>query len=113
MARKIPEILTATEQESLVAQPNPRYLTGHRNRVMLRLMLDTGLRLSEAIHLRWKDIDLNNGKVMVRQGKGAKDRTLWTGEANLAALVEWQERDRPRNALEALRASLRPKKAVS
>ena len=92
MARKIPEVLTTTEQKAIVAQPNPRYLTGHRNRVMLRLMLDTGLRLSEAIHLRWKDIDLNSGKVMVRQGKGAKDRTLWTGEANLATLVEWQER---------------------
>ena len=92
MGRKIPEVLTATEQEAIVAQPNPRYLTGHRNRVMLRLMLDTGLRLSEAIHLRWKDIDLNSGKVMVRQGKGAKDRTLWTGETNLAALVAWRDR---------------------
>ena len=59
---------------------------------MLRLMLDTGLRRSEAIHLRWKDIDLNSGKVMVRQGKGAKDRTLWTGEHNLAALYGWRER---------------------
>ncbi len=92
MGRKIPEVLTETEQEALLAQPNPRYLTGQRNRVMLRLMLDTGLRLSEAIHLRWKDIDLNSGKVMVRQGKGAKDRTLWTGEANLATLVAWRDR---------------------
>ena len=92
MVRKIPEVLTAMEQEAIVAQPNPRYLTGHRNRVMLRLMLDTGLRLSEAIELRWKDIDLNSGKVMVRCGKGSKDRTLWTGKANLVALVEWQER---------------------
>jgi len=92
MARKIPEVLTTTEQAAIVAQPNPRYLTGHRNRVMLRLMLDTGLRLSETIHLRWNDIDLNSGKVMVRQGKGAKDRTLWTGEANLAALFGWRER---------------------
>ena len=92
MGRKIPEVLTATEQEALLAQPNPRYLTGHRNRMLLRLMLDTGLRLSEAINLRWRDIDLNSGKVMVRQGKGAKDRTLWTGEENLAALVAWRER---------------------
>jgi len=92
MTRKIPEVLTATEQASLVAQPNPRYLTGHRNRVMLRLMLDTGLRLSEVIRLQWKDLDMNSGKVMVRQGKEAKDRILWTGEANLAALVDWQER---------------------
>jgi len=92
MGRKIPEILTATEQEALVAQPNPRYLTGHRNRVMLRLMLNTGLRLSEAIHLCWKDINLNTGKVVIRQGKRAKDRTLWTGEANLAALYGWRKR---------------------
>ncbi|MEN6368236.1 MAG: tyrosine-type recombinase/integrase [Thermotogota bacterium] len=92
MGRKIPEVLTETEQEALVSQPNPRYFTGHRNRVMLRVMLDTGLRLSEAINLRWKDVDLNSGKVMVRQGKGAKDRTLWTGESNLAALVGWRER---------------------
>ena len=48
--------------------------------------------MSEAIHLQWKDIDLNSGKVMVRQGKGAKDRTLWTGEANLEALQAWRER---------------------
>jgi len=92
MARKIPEVLTTKEQEAFLKQPNPRYLTGQRNRVMLRLMLDTGLRLSEMIHLRWKDIDLNSGKVMVRQGKGAKDRTLWTGEANLSELVKWQAR---------------------
>jgi site-specific recombinase XerD len=63
-----------------------------RSLFLLSLMLDTGLRLSEAIHLRWKDIDLNSGKVMVRQGKGAKDRTLWTGEHNLAALVAWRDR---------------------
>jgi len=92
MARKIPEVLTRTEQEAIVAQPNPRYLTGHRNRVMLRLMLDTGLRLSEVIHLQWKDIDLNQGKLMVGQGKGAMNRTLWTGETNLAALVKWRGR---------------------
>lgn len=92
MGRKIPEVLTPTEQEALVAQPNPRYFTGHRNRVMLRVMLDTGLRLSEAIELRWRDVDLNTGKLMVRQGKGAKDRTLWTGEANLESLIKWRER---------------------
>jgi len=92
MRRKIPVILTTTEQEALLAQPNPGYLTGHRNQVMLRLMLDTGLRLDEASALKWKDIDLNSGKVMVREGNGAKDRTLWTGKDNIGALRKWRKR---------------------
>lgn len=90
--RKIPEVLTSDEQEALLKQPNPRYPTGERNRLMLRLMLDTGLRLAEAIDLRWKHIDLNTGKVMVRQGKGHKDRTLWLGEDDLAMLRTWRDR---------------------
>ena len=89
---RIPEVLTASEQEALLAQPNPRYPTGMRNYVMLRLMLDTGLRLSEAVNLKWHDINLNTGKVMVRQGKGAKDRTLWIGDADLELLRAWRER---------------------
>jgi site-specific recombinase XerD len=55
-------------------------------------MLDTGLRLDEASSLKWKDIALNSGKVMVREGKGAKDRTLWTGEDNIEALHKWGKR---------------------
>ena len=95
MARKsfkIPEVLTESEQTALLAQPNPRYPTGARNRTMIQLMLDTGLRLAEACALRWKDIDLTTGKLMVRQGKGAKDRTLWIGEEDLKLLQEWRER---------------------
>jgi len=89
---KIPEVLTDTEQEALLSQPNPRYPTGERNRALLRLMLDTGLRLSEATALRWRDINLTTGKLMVRQGKGAKDRTLWIGDEDLDMLRSWRER---------------------
>ena len=89
MARKLPGILTDEEQKALLAQPNPRYATGERNQLMLRLMLDTGLRLSEAIHLQWRNIDLNSGKVMVCEGKGKKDRALWTAEENLQQLRKW------------------------
>jgi len=91
-AFRIPEVLTESEQAALLAQPNPRYPTGARNKTMLQLMLDTGLRLAEACNLRWKDVDLNTGKLMVRQGKGAKDRTLWIGEEDLDLLRTWRER---------------------
>lgn len=92
MGRKIPEVLTAIEQKAILDQPNSRYLTGQRNKMMIQLMLNTGLRLDEACSLRWKDIDLNTGKLMVRQGKGSKDRTLWIGESDLEALANWRER---------------------
>jgi len=95
MARRpfrIPEVLTPEEQEALLRQPNRRYPTGERNHLLLRLMLDAGLRVSEACNLRWKDIDLNTGKLTVRQGKGAKDRVLWVGEDDLDLLRTWRER---------------------
>jgi len=90
--KKLPVVLTKDEQARLLRQPNKRYPTGERNLAMLRLMLDTGLRLSEATALHWRDLDLMSGKLMVRQGKGAKDRTLWIGEANIDQLRTWRER---------------------
>lgn len=90
--RKIPEILEADEQAALLRQPNSRYPTGERNRLILSIMLNAGLRLSEATSLKWRDIDLNSGKLMVRQGKGAKDRSLWVGEHDLDLLRRWRDR---------------------
>lgn len=90
--RKIPEILTKKEQTALLNQPNIRYPTGQRNYTMLKFMLKTGLRLSEVVNLTWNDINLMSGKVMVRQGKGAKDRTLWTSNEVINLLISWKER---------------------
>ena len=91
-SRKLPEVLTAEEQVALLKQPNPRYPTGERNRLMLSLMLNTGLRLSEATGLQWRDLDLNSGKLFIREGKGAKDRVLWVGERDLGLLRSWPNR---------------------
>lgn len=90
--RKIPEVLTKEEQKDLLNQPNIRYPTGQRNYTMLKFMLKTGLRLSEVVNLTWNDINLMSGKVMVRQGKGAKDRTLWTSNEVINLLISWKER---------------------
>ena len=90
--RKLPEVLNAEEQAALLRQPNPRYPTGERNRLMLSLMLNTGLRLSEATNLQWRDLDLNAGKLFVREGKGSKDRVLWVGEGDLSLLRSWRSR---------------------
>ena len=90
--RAIPVILTEEEQQKLLDQFNTRYVTSERNKVMFQLMLNTGLRVSEAVSLRWEDVNLTSGKVMVREGKGAKDRTLWVDNDQLEELGEWKER---------------------
>lgn len=55
-------------------------------------MLDTGIRLSEACNLARRDMHLITGKLMVRQGKGARDRTLWVSSEDSEAVRNSRER---------------------
>lgn len=91
-SRPLPEPLTPDEVKALLKIPNKRYRTGLRNLCMMRLMLDAGLRASEVLHLLPRDVDLNTGRVFVREGKGKKDRVVWLNEASLVLLREWRER---------------------
>jgi site-specific recombinase XerD len=52
--RKIPETLTDKEQQKLFGVFNERYLTGQRNKTFIKTVLDSGLRISEALNLKWK-----------------------------------------------------------
>ena len=94
MARpdKLPKILTEAETDRLLAQPNQRYFGPHRDYLFMRLMLKAGLRASEATALQPEHFDLMSGKLTVREGKGAKDRTLWVGEETLEEVREWTDR---------------------
>lgn len=86
--RKISTVLIENEQQDLLDQFNTRYVTSFRNKVMFRLMLNTGLRASEIVSLRWEDVNLTS----VREGKGAKDRILWVDNSQLEELGECKER---------------------
>ncbi|EAG7129033.1 integrase [Listeria monocytogenes] len=92
MAKKIPDILTLDEQKRLLDQFNLRYITPQRNKTMIQLLLNTGLRLSEMTNLKWNDIDLMTGQVKVVEGKGLKDRILWLDEETLTMLGKWKQR---------------------
>ena len=81
--RKIPEILDEEEQEKIIDIFNIRYLSSHRNRTMIKLMLNTGLRLTETINLQWRYINLQTGKLKVVEGKNSKDRILWLNNETL------------------------------
>nr|WP_251980415.1 tyrosine-type recombinase/integrase [Salinibacter ruber] len=77
---KLPKVLTEAETDRLIQQPYCRYYGPHRDYLFIQLMLNAGLRASEAVSLRPEHVDLMSGKLMVREGKGAKDRTLWLGK---------------------------------
>ena len=90
--RKIPEVLTQEEQDQLMAVFNIRYFNSFRNRTMIKLFLASGLRLSEMINLRWRDINLMTGQLKVVEGKGSKDRILWISDSIVEELRIWKDK---------------------
>lgn len=65
-----------------------------RNRRAVLLMLFAGLRISEAAAVRWCDVDLEEGTLWVRDGKGGKDRNLPLHEVLLYELALIPEEER-------------------
>jgi integron integrase len=66
--RRLPTVMTRDETIKLIAAVPPDY------QLMVRLIYGAGLRLMECLRLRVKDLDFNNGQVLVRDAKGMKDR---------------------------------------
>jgi integron integrase len=62
--------------------------------LMLRLLYGTGMRLTECLRLRVKDVDFERGVILVREGKGAKDRMVMLPDAVRGALETHLERVR-------------------
>ena len=92
MARSIPKVLDADEAADLVDVFNTRYDSGVKNRAIVRLMLEAGLRVSEVTSLRTGDLNMTTCKVEIRDGKGGKDRVLWISENLRDEIGEWLER---------------------
>lgn len=88
-AKRLPEVLNREEQEALLSAPNLKAPTGLRNYAMLTLFLNLGLRVAEAVNLKVNDIDWSNGQLVVRQGKGKKDRVLWLTDEDIKTLKSW------------------------
>lgn len=85
--RNLPIVLSPQEVGHLLAA-----LRAPRYRAFYALIYDTGLRFSEALHLRVGDIDHQRGVIHVRQGKGGKDRQVKLGERLYGILRDyWRE----------------------
>jgi integron integrase len=67
-SRNLPTVLTPQEVRTIIAQMDGTY------RLIIQLLYGTGMRMSEALSLRTKDLDFSQQQIIVRNGKGMKDR---------------------------------------
>lgn len=80
----LPRFLNQAEIETLLLAPDVETETGLRDRAILELMYSSGLRVSEAVNIRVRDIDLDAG-ILTTTGKGSKTRRVPVG----STAVEW------------------------
>ena len=71
MQQKLPDVLSLDEVERLLLQPDITTPLGQRDRAMLELLYATGLRVSELVHLRLLDVNLE-GRLCEDPGKRVK-----------------------------------------
>jgi len=96
LERRLPKhVLTASEAELVLAQPDVREPMGVRDRAILEVLYSTGIRRMEVVHLSVYDLDAERGTLMVRQGKGKKDRMVPIGEQAIAWLERYLNDVRP------------------
>ena len=76
-SKRLPRaILSPDEMKKLVDTPDQQTHQGYRDRVVLEVLYDTGMRRSELANLKIIDMDLKPGYVCIRNGKGDKDRVV-------------------------------------
>jgi len=86
--------LSEAEAIALLKACSTRAPTGVRNRALIAVLWRCGLRISEALALELRDVDLDAGTVRVRHGKGDKSRTVGIDEQTAALLARWLDRRR-------------------
>ncbi len=67
--RKIPVVLDPDEIKAIKEAPNARYKSGIRDKAIINLVLNTGLRVDEVINLKLENIDLKNKVVTLDHAK--------------------------------------------
>ena len=87
------EPLSREEIDRIMGTINPRTALGVRNTVLVTIMLDTGLRISEVAGLKDRDVHIE-GQYLKAMGKGSKERVVSFGTACRKALFQYRQRYR-------------------
>ena len=90
--RKLIEFLNRAEIEALLGAPDPSTWIGRRDRTLLLVAIQTGLRVSELIGLRRQDVILGSGAHLRCEGKGRKHRSTPLRRDAQTMLRAWLQR---------------------
>lgn len=92
--QRLPDTLSLEEVEQLIETPDTKELLGLRDRAILEVMYATGLRVSELIGLKLKDLHLSIG-LLQTLGKGDKERIVPLGDYAIEWLGRYLDEARP------------------
>jgi integrase/recombinase XerD len=92
--QRVPSALTVPEVERLLAQPDTGKPLGLRDKAMLEFTYATGMRVSEVIGFRMRDLNLNAGTARC-MGKGSRERVVPVGGIALKWAVRYRDEVRP------------------
>jgi integrase/recombinase XerD len=93
-------ILSASEVEQILQFCDVADPIGLRDRAVMEVLYSTGIRRGEIVALKLYDLSLDRGVLLVRQGKGKKDRYVPIGERAIAWLEKYVREARPQLAAE-------------
>jgi integron integrase len=91
---RVPVVLSTNETPKLFEKLREQEQKEARYELAARLQYGAGLRLSELVRMRIKDVDIERGTVTVRKGKGDKDRVTVLPQSLREDLVKQIERAR-------------------
>ncbi len=96
--RTLPHVLTTREMQLLLEQPNLSLRTQIRDRAIMETLYSSGIRLNELVQLTVHDVDLKDKILVVRKGKGNRQRVVPIGKSATKYLKEYLTDIRPRYA---------------
>lgn len=107
VGKRLPKaVLSAKEAEIVLSKPNLSDPIGIRDRAILEVFYSCGIRRKELAELQLYDIDADRKTLMVRQGKGKKDRLIPIGKRALQWIDRYLADSRPMLVIKPTEATL-------
>ncbi len=79
IGERVVQALSPNEIDRLLSSCNRKTYLDCRNRAIVMMLLDSGMRVSELASLNLEDVDTTTGSIIIRRGKGGKERVVRIG----------------------------------